>query len=344
MSARNVAPVFVIGCPRSGTTLFYHMLLSAGDFAVYRAEANVFNMLEPRFGDPGVARNREALLAEWLPSEFFGRSGLDAEEFRARINTNCQNSGDFLRIFMESIAEQQKVRRWAECTPLNLQFIAEIKRTIPGAVFVHVIRDGRDVALSLAQQGWIRPLPWDQQNKVLASGIFWEWIVDKGREDGRRYARDYREISFEELITRPREALAALEPFLEHDLDYDRIQRVGIGSVSQPNTSFRSEAQAVEFNPVGRWKKGYTAEELSRLESLIGAFLKELGYQLESPREALKASLADRFLRSLYRLRFASRHWLKAGTPLGRVFTNIDLQRDFHAADQDRREQTKEAR
>jgi hypothetical protein len=39
-------------------------------------------------------------------------------------------------------------------------------------------------------------------------------------------------------------------------------------------------------------------------------------------------------------MRFASRHWLKTGTPLGRIFTNTDLLRDFHAADQDRMEQT----
>ncbi|PYX37709.1 MAG: hypothetical protein DMG81_13485 [Acidobacteria bacterium] len=39
---RSKAPVFVLGCPRSGTTLLYHMLLSAGNFALYRAESQVF--------------------------------------------------------------------------------------------------------------------------------------------------------------------------------------------------------------------------------------------------------------------------------------------------------------
>src|SRR5690349_13992350 len=51
MLARKDAPVFVLGCGRSGTTLLYHMLLSAGDFAVYRTESNAINLLEPRFGD-----------------------------------------------------------------------------------------------------------------------------------------------------------------------------------------------------------------------------------------------------------------------------------------------------
>ena len=62
-AAQSKAPVFVLGCPRSGTTLLYHMLLSAGNFAVYRAESQVFNLLEPHFGSLSQAANRRKLLA-----------------------------------------------------------------------------------------------------------------------------------------------------------------------------------------------------------------------------------------------------------------------------------------
>src|SRR6267378_2328931 len=59
---RSEAPVFVLGCPRSGTTVLFHMLLSAGNFAVYRAESNVFNLLVPRFGGMRSARDRNGLM------------------------------------------------------------------------------------------------------------------------------------------------------------------------------------------------------------------------------------------------------------------------------------------
>jgi hypothetical protein len=65
---RSRAPVFVLGSPRSGTTLLYDMLLSAGGFAVYLAESNVFNLLVPRFGDLRVHANREKLLQAWEDS------------------------------------------------------------------------------------------------------------------------------------------------------------------------------------------------------------------------------------------------------------------------------------
>src|SRR5947207_14047128 len=84
-ATKKRAPVFVLGCVRSGTTLLYHMLLSSGGFAVYRAESNAINLLEPRFGDLSVKRNRERLVEAWLNSKLFLRSGLDAEVIKARI-------------------------------------------------------------------------------------------------------------------------------------------------------------------------------------------------------------------------------------------------------------------
>ena len=78
---RNEAPVFVLGCGRSGTTLLYHMILSAGDFVVYRTESNAMNLLEPRFGDLSVSRNKEKLMDAWLNSKLFWVSGLDGDGF-----------------------------------------------------------------------------------------------------------------------------------------------------------------------------------------------------------------------------------------------------------------------
>src|SRR5882757_1605252 len=89
-SNRRKAPVFVLGCPRSGTTVLYHMLLSAGDFAVYRTESNVFNLLVPRFGGMRSAADRKALLDVWLRSKLFRVSGLDAREITAKIMAECR--------------------------------------------------------------------------------------------------------------------------------------------------------------------------------------------------------------------------------------------------------------
>src|SRR5215471_16980710 len=225
-ASRTLAPVFVLGCGRSGTTLLYHMLLSAGNFAVYRIESNVINLLEPRFGDLSVAANKRRLLEAWYNSRLYTLSGLDKEEIADKVMAECGNGGDFLRIIMSEMCRKLGVQRWADTTPEHLLHLHRIKETIPEALIIHIIRDGRDVALSTDKQGYIHRLPWDLRAGTMACGLYWEWMVNKGRRDGRRFGEDYTEVRFEKLVTNPRQVLSRLSGFLEHDLDYDRIQRV----------------------------------------------------------------------------------------------------------------------
>ena len=78
------APVFIVGCPRSGTSFLYHLLLSAGGFAEFRTQMNVFDVLEPIYGDLGVLKNKKEMMGEWLQSKAFHVSGLDPRKSRPR--------------------------------------------------------------------------------------------------------------------------------------------------------------------------------------------------------------------------------------------------------------------
>jgi hypothetical protein len=323
VSGRSKAPVFVLGCPRSGTTLLYHMLLSAGNFAVYRAESNVFNLLAPRFGDLRSAANRQNLMNVWLHSKLFRVSGLDAEHIRKKVMEECRSSGDFLRIVMEEIAHRQGVSRWADCTPDHLLYIPEIKRRIPEALIIHILRDGRDVALSFAKQGWARPLPWDRGSDLYVAGLYWRWIVQKGRRDGSVLGLDYREVYFEDLVTKPRDTLSGLSGFVGQELDYDRILKAGIGSVSEPNSSFTGENGKEHFNPAGRWKEKLTQPEVAEFEFLVGDLLQELGYRLASGGQEPGNAFRVQAMRAIYPRWFAAKLWLRNRTRLG-SFVNLD--------------------
>jgi len=316
LGGRRNAPVFVLGCPRSGTTVLYHMLLSAGNFVVYRTESNVFNLLGPRFGGMRSIADRKELMRCWLRSVLFRVSGLDAAQIEAKVLSQCHSEGDFLRLTMEEMARVQGVRRWADCTPEHLLYMEQIKRQLPEALFIHIIRDGRDVALSYARQGWVHPLPWDRSEQVGIAGLYWEWMVQKGREQGGRLGADYREVRYEELVANPQAALSRLGGFIEQDLDYDQIQRAGIGSVSRPNSSFAGEPEG-GFNPVGRWKTKMSAAEIAGFEGLVGASLEELGYELAST--APETGLGRARLRMEYRAIFGAKHWIRVHTPLGRL-------------------------
>ncbi len=325
VTSRRKAPVFVLGCGRSGTTLLYHMLLSAGGFAVYRAESNAINLLEPRFGDLSKPRNKERLLEAWYDSRLYTLSGLNKEQVKSLVMAECRNGGDFLRIIMGAIAREQGMDRWADCTPEHLLYLGRIKQTIPDALIVHIIRDGRDVALSMEKGNWIRPITRQAKQGLAVAGLYWEWIVSKGRRDGRKLGGDYTEVRFEELVADPPRVLKELGKFIDHDLDYARIRKNGIGSVSEPNSSFKNEAKGGAFNPVARWKEKFSPVQLRKFEGLVGRTLEELGYPLATKDRSLLESSELKSMRATYRAYFNSKLWLKAKTPLAKLMVTKDL-------------------
>ena len=232
--------------------------------------------------------------------------------------SECRNGGDFLRIFMEEMCRKQGVERWAETTPEHLLYIREIKRAIPNARIIHVIRDGRDVALSWERLSQIHRLPWDRKRAAMAAAIYWEWFVERGRKAGRALGADYMEIHYEDLVRRPAEVLKGLEPFVEHDLDYQRITEVGIGSVSAPNTAFKEEKRS----PIGRWKTDLSEEEVATLEGLIGDSLEQMGYELSTKRSK-RPDLAA--MRAAYRLYFDTKFYVRSRTPIGKLLVTREL-------------------
>jgi len=317
---RSKAPVFVLGCPRSGTTLLYYMLMSSGSFAVYPEESGVFNQLMPRFGDLRLLTNRRKLLQLWFKTTLFKNTGLQPGQVEQRVLKECRTAGDFLRIVMEEIARTQGVERWTETSNENLVILPLIKAMIPDALVIHMIRDGRDAALSMDKMGWLRRYPWTPKRSLLVHGLYWEWMVRHGRKAGQRLGRDYQEVRFEELVARPRETLAEVGRFIAQDLNYEQIRAAGVYRIDVPNTSFEAELRQPEFNPVGRWKKAYSVEQLATLEALIGRTLGELDYSLHTPVKRLDDSLEVWKMRLLYPRIFSLKKWVKFKTPLRRLF------------------------
>ncbi len=314
-------PVFIVGCPRSGTSYLYHLLLSAGGFAEFRTQMNVFDVLEPIYGDLGALKNKAKMMNEWLRSKAFDVSGLEAEEIKAKVLSECRSAGDFLRIVMEEVARKQGVDRWVDSTPTNIPHLLRIKKDFPDARIIHIIRDGRDVALSLDKRGWSRPLPWDWDKGLLAAGLYWEWIVRKGRKLGVRLQPDYFEVRYEDLVNQPAQTLERLAVFLAHDLDYQRIQQASIGSVRNPLTSFKEDLERGQFKPVGRWKDRFPPDQLVLFQNLVGDYLQELGYVLSGSAQ-VQPSFAVKRTRRVYLAYYEFKQWAKINTPLSRLLVD----------------------
>jgi hypothetical protein len=313
-----------MGCHRSGTNLLYDMLLSSGGFAIYRGYLPIYKILIPRYGSMSSRANREKIVATWLRSKGFRRTGLEAEQFSSRIVNECRNGGDFIRVVLDSVSQHQGASRWAFYDPDNVLHFRHVKRDIPNALFVHIIRDGRDIALSLKKMGGFKPLPWDRSetNSLVATALYWQWMVRRGREAGRLFPSDYVEIRYEDLITSPRETLARLGGFIDHNLDHDRIQQASLGSLSKTNSSFREEAAKEKINPLGRWKERLSKLNVAAIESTVGDCLQENKYELSIPAAERYISFRASLMRAIYPAFLGSKLWLKLNTPVGR-FANV---------------------
>jgi hypothetical protein len=308
----------------------YDMLLSSGGFAIYRGYLPIYKILIPRFGSMSSRSHREKILETFLHSKGFRRAGLGAEPLSTRILNECRNGGDFIRVVMDGVAASQNAARWAVYDPDNVLRVARVKRDIPNALFIHIIRDGRDIALSLKKMGGFAPLPWDrsQTEGLVATALYWEWMVRKGRADGRKFPADYIEIHYEDLITNPRATLATLGGFIDHDLDYDRIQRAALGRLSETNSSFREEGAQEKLHPLGRWKERMAQADVAAIEATVGECLEENGYELSLPAAERRRGLRHSWMRVMYPAYLDSKLWLKWHTPVGRLANMSALELD----------------
>jgi adenylylsulfate kinase len=320
-------PIFVVGCPRSGTTLLYSMLTAAGGFAVYRKETHFYN-LAPRFPRLTNPLQRQRFTDEFL-SGYLGKvPGLDVEPFVRRALEQCRSTHEFLPLLMNAITSAQEMDRWIEGTPAHVSEMHQIRQAVPDALFVHVIRDGRDCALSNSSQRWMSGVLSKHVGRLGVSALFWEWMVRTGRAFGRANPSVYLEVRFEDLIADPSATMSHVGRFIDHDLDCERIMQNPVHAMNVPNTSFRDERERGEFNPVGRWKDRCAPPDVEQCERLVGDCLTELGYTLAYPAQFAARRSRARAVRASYLQYFSTRHWLKSKTILGRFMTNTSVWRE----------------
>jgi hypothetical protein len=324
---RRNAPVFVIGCHRSGTALLYDSLLSAGGFPLFHASPYVHTALLRICGNPSVRRNREKLIKLWLRSKAFRRSGFAPDDLASQLLEECKSGGDFLRIVMGELARRADVRRWAVRDCDNIMYMHEIKREIPDALFVHVVRDGRDASLSMKKQHGAPPRFWARERELAVWALLWRYTVRKGRRCGQKFPGDYIEVRYEDLVLDPEKTLGVLGKFLDHDLDYGRIQKRALGHVVSPNTVWKEESGSDNFNPVNRWKTKLSQAEIQVLEATIGDCLEEFSYSLTTKREpSMQLDSSLRLMRILYPWYFGSKLFLQSKTLVGRLAKGTRLE------------------
>lgn len=211
-------PFFIVGCPRSGTTLLRLMLNSHPRLAVPR-ESHFITRCAPRDGsykslvDATECVTSARRLRGWE---------LDLSELRRNISALLPTSyAQVIRIVFATYAAAHGKERWGDKTPQYVYDLPLLSKLFPDAQFVHVIRDGREVAASIRDQ------PWGPSSAVRAA-TWWRRAILDGRRQGRKLGPErYAEIRLERMISAPERTLRELCAFLDEEFapemsDYHR--------------------------------------------------------------------------------------------------------------------------
>lgn len=127
---------------------------------------------------------------------------LEIETIRARLVAPFDVT-NAIRAFFLSYAARFGKERWGDKTPTYLTQMTAIEAVLPESRFIHIIRDGRDVSLSIAHL-WFGPHSGHKTAEEVAR--WWAANVIEGRQEGLK-VRHCMELKFEDLVMEPERTL-----------------------------------------------------------------------------------------------------------------------------------------
>ena len=311
--------VFVVGSARSGTSMLSNVLRNSPMFASYYAEAKLLDGCRQKYGSFERGRSRKAFFKDWLQSRQYKRSGLSKEEASDVLETS-DSYASFLSAYMNRVANKQGCNRWIDSTPDNSFYLETIAAAYPNAKVIHMLRDGRAVALSLAMLGWSGVGTRDHDKSILYSALKWQESILKARSSSDVLKNRYLEVRYEDFVYHPEKKISEICNFLDIPEVDDTAMNADASdnlysTLHTPNTPFADLSKGISTGAVDRWKKLLTDDQKRLLEVYIGATLVDLGYSLVSENQFVYGEIITREMRKFY---LRSRRFLKDNTIMGR--------------------------
>jgi hypothetical protein len=301
--------VFIVGCPRSGTTLLQRIVNAHAEIAITK-ESQWFDKrwitewFEERRGLTPEGMVTSELTSRMLAHPKFRRLKIPREQFVTLAGDGPQvDYASFVASLFDLYGKAEGKALVGNKTPTYVLKVDLLHRLWPKARFVHLIRDGRDVCLSVLK--WSKgPIMKEsfvtsKGDPVSTAGSWWESHVRFGREAGNALGPGlYYEIRYESLVSRPAQECAAVCAFL--GLPYDEAMLRFHEGRTRNNPSLDAKDAWLPITPGLRdWRTQMSAEHVERFEAAAGELLDELQYARAVPhprREYLETASRIRYL------------------------------------------------
>lgn len=292
---------FIVGSPRSGTTLLRLMLGSHPDVAIPAEAQFLVPLAKVRTRYEGPSFSSERLILDLRRRPEFRRWKLPDSEVRGAMEDAApSNFPDAMRSIYALQARRHHKQRYGDKTPRHVFSMPLLLSLFPEARFIHVIRDGRDVALSLVEMPWF-------SGDLTAAALHWKRSVGAGRAAGARLGSGrYLEVRYERLLEEPEAVLETVCHFVSLSFDAAMLDhRSRLERDFRPPEGLRQHEHLYLQPTAGLrdWRRDMDPKQLATVEASIGDTLDELGYELG----ATDIPLAIRGIARARRLREALR-------------------------------------
>jgi hypothetical protein len=279
--------VFIVGSPRSGTTLLARVVEAHPQIAILHETGWIPRFFRRRTGltPEGFATVDLVSLLVAHPRYYrFSRLGIDRQELERLIGSGEQVCYARLVSELFSLCGQALGKPLVgDKTPDYVRDIAILHTLWPEAKIVHLIRDGRDVCLSWTN--WKRKIPrleslfptWSV-DPVTTAALWWERNVRAARASGHALGPDlYYEVCYETLVTDPEREAQRLCAFLGVSYE-DAMLRFHEGRTrTDPGLSAKDAWLPITAG-LRDWRTQMPAEDIERFEAAAGDLLEELAY------------------------------------------------------------------
>lgn len=266
-------PLFLVGMPRSGTTLLRDVLNQSPKIAILDEETGFIPQFVDEFGLTASFHQDEELdrfYRLFSKTVFFKRKKTWQQVILSRgeiERADRANIASLIRFIYQYYANDGVSNEVivGDKTPWHLVHMQLIKQIFPEAQFVHIIRDPRDHAISM-KRAWGRSL--------IRSAYRWHVAVRRARAEGALFGRDYMELRYEDFLEDPEAALSSICDFL--GIGYDPAM-LRLSKPVSSGGSARDQVHIISTNK-DKYLKILSARTIKRLEEASHPTLQELGY------------------------------------------------------------------
>jgi len=286
---------FFVGCDRSGTTLFRAIFDSHPEMAIPGESFFIVPMARQRkLYENHLGFSNELFVSDLFKYSSFCKWNISKESvMKLLTEIPPETYTDAVRRVFFLYAQIQGKSRYGDKTPKYVCDIPILAKLFPEARFIHIIRDGRNVALSIQEIGIKSGL--FRFRNIGECAIHWRERVERGRKAGRQIGSErYLEVCYENLVEYPERTVRSLCEFI--DLKFHNGMLQYFERANELVASFKNPLiQRNLFLPLTKnlrdWRHQMSKKDLALFEILAGSLLSELGYERVLDKHGLMINL-----------------------------------------------------